>query len=99
MTETHSLFACSIVAIQREIADYYDISIEDMRSKRRARCVARPRQIGMYIARRLLKISYPRIAKCFGKSDHTTIIHAFRKVDELRKVDLEIDNFISRFGI
>ena len=66
--------------IQKIVADYYDISIDKMKSKRRTRAIAFPRQIAMYLSRELTDLSLPQIGKRFGGRDHSTVIHAYDKI-------------------
>lgn len=75
--------------IQKKIADRYNIKISDMSSARRLRSVARPRQIAMYLAKILTLKSFADIGIKFGKKDHTTVMHAVKKVEELMKNDIE----------
>ncbi len=77
----------TIDEIQRKVAEYYNIRLADMVSARRARAVARPRQIAMYLAKQLTTRSLPEIGRKFGGRDHTTVMHAVRKIDELRGTD------------
>lgn len=76
--------------IQKTVADYYKIRISDLHSKRRSRSVARPRQVAMALAKELTNHSLPEIGDAFGGRDHTTVLHAVRKVDELRESHREI---------
>ncbi|MFT5085643.1 MAG: chromosomal replication initiator protein [Lentisphaeria bacterium] len=73
----------SIDNIQRIVAEYYKIKISDLHSKRRSRSVARPRQVAMYLAKDLTHHSLPEIGEVFGGRDHTTVLHACRKIKEL----------------
>ena len=77
----------NISDIQRATAEYYNIRLADLLSARRARAVARPRQIAMYLCKQLTSRSLPEIGRKFGGRDHTTVMHAVRKVDELRSMD------------
>ncbi len=77
----------TIEDIQKQVADHYQIRIADMHSARRARAVARPRQVAMYLAKQLTPRSLPEIGRKFGGRDHTTVMHAIRKIDELRAAD------------
>src|SRR5918996_829002 len=77
----------TIEEIQRRVAEYYNIRIADMQSARRARAVARPRQVAMYLAKQLTPRSLPEIGRKFGGRDHTTVMHAIRKIEELRAID------------
>jgi chromosomal replication initiator protein len=79
----------TIENIKRKVADYYNIRVSDLSSPRRTRTLARPRQIAMALAKELTQHSLPEIGESFGK-DHTTVLHACRKVVELREQDLKI---------
>jgi len=81
----------TIDEIQRKVCDHFRIRQSEMGSPRRAREVARPRQIAMYLAKQLTQRSLPEIGRRFGGRDHTTVIHAVRKIEELRAADAEID--------
>ena len=76
--------------IQRVVADYYKLKMSDMLSKRRSRSIARPRQVAMSIAKELTNHSLPEIGESFGGRDHTTVLHACRKVKELESIDREV---------
>jgi len=73
----------TIDEIQKRVAEHYNVRLADMHSARRSREVARPRQIAMYLCKQLTPRSLPEIGKKFGGRDHTTVIHAIRKIDEL----------------
>jgi chromosomal replication initiator protein len=77
----------TIDEIQKRVAEHFNIRINDMHSARRARAVARPRQVAMYLAKQLTSRSLPEIGRKFGGRDHTTVMHAVKKVDELRHGD------------
>ena len=77
--------------IQRVVADYYKLKMSDLLSKRRSRSVARPRQVAMALAKELTNYSLPEIGESFGGRDHTTVLHACRKVKELETTDREIE--------
>jgi chromosomal replication initiator protein len=81
----------TIDEIQRKVADYYRLKLTDLLSARRAREVARPRQVAMYLAKKLTPRSLPEIGRRFGGRDHTTVMHAVKRIDELRASDREID--------
>ena len=76
--------------IQKVVAEYYRIKVSDLKSKNRSRSVARPRQVAMALAKELTNRSLPEIGKSFGDRDHTTVLHACRKVVELRESELDI---------
>lgn len=73
----------TIEEIQKKVAEHYNIRLADMSSARRARAVARPRQVAMYLSKQLTARSLPEIGRKFGDRDHTTVMHAVRKVEEL----------------
>lgn len=77
----------TIDEIQRKVAEHFNIRVADMHSARRARSVARPRQVAMYLSKQLTPRSLPEIGKKFGGRDHTTVIHAVRKIEELCSAD------------
>jgi len=77
----------TIEEIQKRVASHFNIRISDMYSARRARSVARPRQVAMYLAKQLTSRSLPEIGRKFGGRDHTTVMHAVKKVEELRDCD------------
>ncbi|WP_242390645.1 chromosomal replication initiator protein DnaA [Pararhodospirillum photometricum] len=77
----------TIEDIQKRVADHFKIRLADMHSARRARAVARPRQVAMYLSKQLTSRSLPYIGKNFGGRDHTTVMHAIRKIEELMAGD------------
>jgi chromosomal replication initiator protein len=81
----------TIDEIQRRVAEYFNVKMGDMLSARRARSVARPRQIAMYLSKQLTTRSLPEIGRKFGGRDHTTVIHAVRKIEQLRDEDPALD--------
>jgi chromosomal replication initiator protein len=70
--------------IQKTVADYYKMKVADMYSKRRPANIAMPRQVAMYLAKELTQKSLPEIGDLFGGRDHTTVLHAVRKITDLR---------------
>ena len=81
----------TIENIQKLVAEYFKIRVADLLSSRRTRSITRPRQIAMSLAKSLTRHSLPEIGNAFGGRDHTTVIHACRKVDELRREDGRIE--------
>ncbi|MGI9503439.1 MAG: helix-turn-helix domain-containing protein, partial [Geminicoccaceae bacterium] len=77
----------TIEEIQKRVAEHFGIKLSDMHSARRARVVARPRQVAMYLAKQLTPRSLPEIGRRFGGRDHTTVMHAIKKIEELRAQD------------
>ena len=81
----------NIEQIQKKVSEHFNVKMSDMSSARRSRTIARPRQIAMYLSKNLTSRSLPEIGRRFGNRDHTTVIHAVRKVEELRNKDLSFD--------
>lgn len=82
----------SVESIQRTVADFYNIKVADMYSKKRPANIARPRQIAMFIAKELTQKSLPEIGELFGGRDHTTVLHAVRKISEERQHDSHLNH-------
>ena len=76
--------------IMRKTCDYFNVRMSDMVSPKRSRNIARPRQMAMYLAKHLTSRSYPEIGRRFGNRDHTTVIHAVRKIEELKGLDSQV---------
>jgi len=75
----------SVENIQKTVADFYKIKVADMYSKKRPASIAHPRQVAMYLAKELTKKSLPEISELFGGRDHTTVLHAVRKIGAERQ--------------
>ena len=82
----------TIDEIQRKVAEYYGLKLAELLSDRRAKSVARPRQVAMYLAKRLTQRSLPEIGRKFGGRDHTTVMHAVKRIKQLRKEENELDS-------
>jgi len=82
----------TVELIQRTVAEYYKIKVSDMYSKRRPTSIAAPRQVAMYLAKELTQKSLPEIGELFGGRDHTTVLHAVRKIAEARTKDTELNH-------
>ena len=80
----------TIAEIQRRVSEHYNIRLSDLIGPRRMRNFARPRQIAMYLSKRLTSRSLPEIGKHFGGRDHTTVMHGVRKIEELKMLDSQI---------
>jgi chromosomal replication initiator protein len=85
----------SVENIQRTVADYYKIKVSEMYSKKRSRNVARPRQVAMALAKELTQLSLPDIGEAFGGRDHTTVLHACRKIALLRSTNSDLTRDIN----
>ena len=86
----------SIPRIQKAVADYYKVSVDGLRSRSNVGNVLVPRQIAMYLCKRLTKKSYPEIARQFGGKHHTTVIHSVDKIDKLIDSNREMDTLVKR---
>lgn len=84
----------TIDLIQDVVANYYNLSIQELKSQRRTRNVSFPRQIAMYLSRKLTDMSLPKIGDEFGGRDHTTVIHAYEKISEALKTDDSLANVV-----
>ncbi len=84
----------TIDEIQRAVSTYFELKPIELVSARRARVVARPRQIAMYLAKRLTTRSLPEIGRKFGGRDHSTVIHAVRRIEQLRDTDTDVDSAV-----
>jgi chromosomal replication initiator protein len=84
----------TIEEIQKKVAEHFNIRITDMHSPRRSRSVARPRQIAMYLAKSITSRSLPEIGRKFGGRDHTTVMHAVKKIEELKLQDVNFNEDI-----
>ena len=80
----------TIQNIQKVVAEYFNIRVSDLHSKRRSRSITRPRQLAMSISKELTKNSLPEIGDLFGGRDHTTVIHACKKIEELKSSDIKV---------
>ena len=85
----------TIDEIQNKVASYYNIKIDDLISSRRIRTFARPRQVAMYLTKKLTTRSLPEIGRKFGGRDHTTVIHAVKKIEELKQNNPKFDEDIN----
>ena len=82
----------SINSIQEQVASYFNLKLSDMTSSRRSINIARPRQIAMFLCKDITSFSYPEIGKAFGGKDHTTVMHAVKKIVSLSSEDLQLQN-------
>jgi chromosomal replication initiator protein len=86
----------TIPMIQKVVADFYKTSIDDLRARSNMRQILVPRQVAMYLCKRLTKKSYPEIARHFGGKHHTTVIHSVEKIDQLIATDREMESVVKR---
>ena len=82
--------------IQKVVAEYFQISVEDLKSKKRSSNISFPRQIAMYLCRKLTDESYPKIGVEFGGKDHTTVMHSFEKIDREIKINKDLEKTIDK---
>ena len=81
-------------AIQKAVADHFQIKLQEMKAKKRTKNLVMPRQVAMYLCRELTNLSYPEIGKYFGGKDHTTVIHACRQIEKLKEKESRIKDAI-----
>jgi chromosomal replication initiator protein len=93
----HDQRAVTIDAIQKFIADYYKLKLNDLKSRNNSKSIAMPRQVAMYLCKSLTRASLPEIGKSFGGKHHSTVIHSIRKVEELRQRDAAFNSLINTF--
>ena len=93
----HEVKAVTIDIIQKFVADYYNLKMMDLKSRNNSKSVAMPRQIAMYLCKSLTHASLPEIGRSFGGKHHSTVIHSIRKVEDLRKKDLDFNSLIGNF--
>ncbi len=86
----------TIEKIQKNVADHFNIKVNELKSSKRLKNIVLPRQISMYICRNLTNLSYPEIGAKFGGKDHSTIIHAVKKIERLMKEDIQMKGIIER---
>ncbi len=88
-------FKNDIQKIQRVVAEHYNVSVEDLKSKKRVATIAFPRQIAIYLSRQLTDESFPKIGIEFGGRDHSTVMHSCDKIEKERKDNKQLDNIIN----
>src|SRR5216684_9362862 len=93
----HEEKAVTIEIIQKFVADYYNLKLVELKSRNNSKSVAMPRQIAMYLCKALTHASLPEIGRSFGGKHHSTVIHSIRKVEDLRKKDLDFNTLIGNF--
>ena len=93
----HEPKAVTIEIIQKFVADYYNLKMVDLKSRNNSKSIAMPRQIAMYLCKSLTHASLPEIGRSFGGKHHSTVIHSIKKVEALRKKNLDFNNLITKF--
>ena len=88
-------FKNDIQKIQRVVAEHYNVSVDDLKSKKRVATIAFPRQIAIYLSRQLTDESFPRIGMEFGGRDHSTVIHSVDKIQKEIKNNKQLENIIN----
>ena len=86
----------SIEMIQKTVAEFFNITCVDLKAKKRSRNILKPRQVAMYLSRKLTNLSLPEIGNSFGGKDHTTVLHSLKKIDENLKHDPQLKNEIEK---
>lgn len=91
----HLLYSNNTVEkIQMQVAEYFNISVEDLKGKKRSRAISHPRSIAMYLSRILTEETYPKIGLEFGGKDHSTVIHAYEKISNEIRTNKKLDDMI-----
>ncbi len=85
----------SIDTVQKRVAEFFNLNTADLRSARRHKVVALPRQIAMYLGRKLTPASFPELGTRFGGKDHTTVMHAVQKIERLLNEDSPLRNTVA----
>ncbi len=88
--------ATTVDSIQREVANHFNVRVDDLRGPQRQRAIAHPRMVAMYLTRRLTSLSYPEIGERFGGKDHSTVINAVKKIERLVTEDAAVKSVVSR---
>ena len=89
--------AVTIDAIQKFVADYYQLKVADLKSRNNAKSVAMPRQVAMFLCKALTHASLPEIGRSFGNKHHSTVIHSIKRVEQMRGADKDFDSLIAGF--
>lgn len=93
---THDRYqSCTIESVQKVVADFYKLNVSDLKSPRRQRSLAYPRQIAMYLCKKHVLSSFPEIGSKFGGKDHTTVMHACKKIERLLESDSNLQHDLS----
>jgi len=96
VTQVREETAISIAMIQKAVADHFKLTIDDLRARSNMRHVLVPRQVAMYLCKKLTNKSYPAIARQFGGKHHTTVIHSVEKIADLLGTDREMQTVVKR---
>jgi chromosomal replication initiator protein len=89
--------AVTIESIQKYVSDYYQLKVGELKSRNNSKSIAMPRQIAMYLSKSLTNASLPEIGRSFGGKHHTTVIHSIKKIEEMRKTDLDFNSLMTSF--
>jgi chromosomal replication initiator protein len=89
--------AVTIETIQKFVSDYYQLKINELKSRNNSKSVAMPRQVAMYLCKSLTNASLPEIGRSFGGKHHSTVIHSIRKVEDLRHANKDFNSLIASF--
>lgn len=94
---THEDRAVTIEVIQKFVADFYQLKLSDLKSRNNSKSISTPRQIAMYLCKRLTNASLPEIGRSFGGKHHSTVIHSVRKIEQVRARDQDFNTLINNF--
>jgi chromosomal replication initiator protein len=95
IVKEHARQVMSIESIQKEVANFFGIKIQDLKSEKKLKNIALPRQVAMYLARRYTGASFPEIGEKFGGKDHSTVIHAVRKIEAMIGEDPSLKDMVN----
>jgi chromosomal replication initiator protein len=93
----HEEKAITIDHIQKFVSDYYQLKLADLKSRNNSKSIAMPRQVAMYLCKSLTHASLPEIGRSFGGKHHSTVIHSIKKVEALRKTDMQFNTLLNSF--
>ena len=96
VTQTREDNTVTVAMVQKAVADYFKVTVDDLRARSNMRQVLVPRQVAMYLCKKLTKKSYPEIARHFGGKHHTTVIHSVEKIDQMMITDKEMQTVVKR---
>lgn len=88
----------NVSTIQKTVAEFFNLSVQDLKAKKRNKNIILPRQVAMYLARQLTNLSLPEIGSAFGGKDHTTVLHSFKKIDSDSQKDLALKEMLEKLS-
>jgi chromosomal replication initiator protein len=89
--------AVTVESIQKLVANHYNLKVTELKSKNNSQQISFPRQVAMYLCKRITETSLPEIGRRFGGKHHSTVIHAIQKIEQKRSTDREFDRLVDSF--